>query len=117
MHWVYSSGSEKKSRQLQPLTVKQKTGGFFSSWFTSVSAAATPRSSTPLPPASTNSVDPLVVNETNVSISIFCADVDVHLGKKIATELHRSTKKNPPNRLKYELIYVSPLSVAWGAAE
>lgn len=115
MHWVYASGSEKKSRQ--PLTVKQKTGGFFSSWFTSVAAAATPRSSTPLPLASINSVDPLAVNETNVSLSIFCADVDVHLNKKIATELHRSTKKNPPNHLKYELIYVSTLAVAWNAAE
>ena len=52
-------------------------------------------------------MDPMVVNETNITLSIFSADVNVRLDKKMATELHRSTKKNPPSKLKYELIYVS----------
>lgn len=52
-------------------------------------------------------LDPLTVTKTSVTLAIYSADVDVRLDKKIAVELHRSTKKNPPSRLKYELIYVS----------
>ncbi|KAF8070283.1 hypothetical protein FPV67DRAFT_1486835 [Lyophyllum atratum] len=85
MQLVYSSGSEKP----RPTALKPKAtgaGGFFSS---------------------SKDIDPSAIKETSVSLSIFSVDVDVRLNKKIAAELHRSTKKNPPTRLKYELIYTA----------
>ncbi|KAJ7129825.1 hypothetical protein C8R43DRAFT_1026002 [Mycena crocata] len=102
MRWVYSSGTEKP----QPVIVtpaKVSTPSIFS-WFVS----ATPqRVATPLPPAPEEVIDPLTVNETSVSLSIFSAEVDVRLDKKVSSELYRSTKKNPPNKVKYELIYTA----------
>jgi alpha-D-ribose 1-methylphosphonate 5-triphosphate synthase subunit PhnH len=79
---------------------------FFSSLFTSFSATPPQRSDLQLPEEVTN---PLSIDETSVSLSIFSADVAVRLDRKLSVELHRSTKKNPPNKLKYELIYVSAL--------
>ncbi|KAJ6593724.1 hypothetical protein B0H19DRAFT_1091788 [Mycena capillaripes] len=103
MRWVYSSGTEKpKPLALKP--EKEKPSNIFS-WF---GLSHTPqRVATPLPPAPEEVVDPLTVNETSVSLSIFSAQVDVRLDKKVAAELHRSTKKNPPNKVKYELIYTA----------
>lgn len=105
MRWVYSSGTEKpKQPALKP--EKEKTSNIFS-WF---GLSQTPqRVPTPLPPAPEEVVDPLTVNETTISLSIFSAIVDVRLDQKVAAELHRSTKKNPPNKVKYELIYVGYL--------
>ncbi|KAJ6558581.1 hypothetical protein DFH09DRAFT_1037162 [Mycena vulgaris] len=103
MRWVYSSGTEKP----QPFALKQPKASAPSlfSWF---GLSATPqRVATPLPAAPEEVVDPLTVNQTSVSLSIFSADVDVRLDKKVAAELYRSTKKNPPNRVKYELIYTA----------
>ena len=48
----------------------------------------------------------LEVDQSSVELSIFTADVDVKLSPKVSAEIHRSTKKNPPRVLKYELIYV-----------
>jgi Protein of unknown function (DUF3684) len=53
----------------------------------------------------------LEVNETSVSLAIFGADVDVKLDKKMRNELLRSTKKNPPAKLRFELIYVSLIHI------
>ncbi|KAG6829550.1 hypothetical protein H0H92_004219 [Tricholoma furcatifolium] len=104
MQWVYSSGSEKK-RAFAILKPKVTTGGFFSSLFGFGGSSTPQRQSTPLPPV--KDVNPHTVNETSVALSIFTADADVRLNKKLAAELHRSTKKNPPNKLKYELIYTA----------
>ena len=46
-------------------------------------------------------------NSLNVELTIFAANVAVHLDEKMKGELRRSIKKNPPSRLRYELIYVS----------
>ncbi|KAJ7039263.1 hypothetical protein C8F04DRAFT_1087709 [Mycena alexandri] len=104
MRWVYSSGTEKP----QLLALKQEKAppaNFFKNW---LGFSSTPqRVATPLPPAPEEVVDPLTINETSVSLSIFSAEVDVRLDKKVAAELHRSTKKNPPNKVKYELIYTA----------
>ncbi|KAJ7188459.1 hypothetical protein C8R46DRAFT_1171527 [Mycena filopes] len=103
MRWVYSSGTGKP----QPLAVKSDKApqsNFFKSW---LGFSSTPqRVSTPLP-APEEVIDPLTINETSVSLSIFSAAVDVRLDKKVAAELHRSTKKNPPDKIKYELIYTA----------
>ncbi|KAG6820876.1 hypothetical protein H0H93_010220 [Arthromyces matolae] len=104
MQWVYTSGSEKK-RPMSVFKSKTNAGSFFSSLFAFAANSAPQRQSTPLPSA--KDIDPSTVNETSVSLSIFSAEVDVTLGKKIAGELYRSTKKNPPTKLKYELIYTA----------
>jgi hypothetical protein len=111
-------------------------GGFFSSLFSGFGGSGTPgRASVALPPGqqlamerekerererqrekekealeaqkAKERADMLTVGETSVALSIFSADVNVVLEKKMAAELFRSTKKNPPGKLKYELIYVS----------
>lgn len=108
MQWVFTSGTEKA--RPTPLLKPNKTagnGGFFSSLFTTIAGAATTqRPAIPMPTTPAAVTDHLTINETSVVLSIFSADVDVRLDKKLAAELHRSTKKNPPSRLKYELIYV-----------
>jgi hypothetical protein len=102
LHLVYTSGSEKKARATS--VAKPKISNFFSSLFTSIAGNTTPqRSVTPM--AHPDIIDPLSVNETSVALSVFSAEVDVKLNKKISTELYRSTKKNPPSKVRYELIY------------
>jgi hypothetical protein len=129
MRWVYTSGSKKppppssqKSITANGTTGSTTTGtkalsttGFFSSIFASLSASNTPhRSNTPLPsiaapkPAvkAEEELDLKKIHETAVMLTIFSADVDVSLDRKVAQELVRSTKKKTPERLKFELIYV-----------
>ncbi|THU91523.1 hypothetical protein K435DRAFT_759191 [Dendrothele bispora CBS 962.96] len=105
---VHSSGTEKPPPPSATKSVKPpSSGGFFSSLFAGFPGVNTPqRSSTPaVPQPQTPPVNPLSVIENSVLLSIFTADVDVRLERKITAELHRSTKKNPPSKLKYELIY------------
>lgn len=115
MRWVYTAGTE-KPRNISPLALKPSKsshGGFlstFSSFFNTSGASTPQRAVTPVPVKPIIEIDPLTVIETQVALSVFSVDVDVRLTTKMATELHRSTKKNPPSKLKYELIYVgSPL--------
>jgi hypothetical protein len=110
MNWVYTVGTE-KPQAVAVDQLKPKTGGFFSSLFSNLTGSNTPqRIPTPLPPR-IEEADLLLINESNVVLSIFTADIDVQLTKKMASELHRSTKKNPPSKVKYELIYASsPIS-------
>jgi len=107
MKWIYTSGTERK--RLAPTKVTKPSvtsGGFFSSLFSSLATGnSTPRATTPALPIEV--VNPLAVNQTSVSLSIYSATVDVKLDKKTVTEIHRSTKKNPPSKMKFELIYVS----------
>lgn len=63
-------------------------------------------------PEAVESIDLLKLVATNVSLFIYTARVNVKLTAKLAAELHHSTKKNPPSKLYYKLIYVSfPLCV------
>lgn len=110
MRWIYTSGSEKK-RILPPkviaITKPSAGGSFFSSLFSSLAGASTPqRVPTPAPAPPPKPVDYLAINETSVSLSIYSASVKVRLDKKLSAEIHRSTKKNPPANMKFELIYV-----------
>ncbi|KAJ6495551.1 hypothetical protein C8R47DRAFT_1213045 [Mycena vitilis] len=104
MRWVYSSGTE-KPKPVAPKPEKPPTSNFFS-WFGGLSHTPQ-RIATPLPPAPEEIIDPLTVNETSVSLSIFSAEVDVHLDHKIAAELLRATKKNPPKKVQFQLIYTA----------
>ncbi|EGO00977.1 hypothetical protein SERLA73DRAFT_87350 [Serpula lacrymans var. lacrymans S7.3] len=109
MEAVYSVGTEKPSitavvKQSKPST----QGGFFSSLLSSFTGTTTPqRTATPLPAPPAENKNPTEVHETSVTLLIFSADVDVRLDKKMVTELNRSTKKNPPQQLKYNLIYTA----------
>ena len=79
MNWVYSTGTEKPK---QALVVEQ------------------------IKPGTINEAEYLKVNQSSVVLTIFTAEVDVKLSQKVSGELLRSTRKNPPRALKYELIYV-----------
>ncbi|KAI0933780.1 hypothetical protein AcW1_005516 [Taiwanofungus camphoratus] len=108
IRWVYMAGTEKRLPPKPAAKVSAGgAGGFFSSLFSSFAGAAAPqRSSTPVPTAtSIEEVDPTIVTETSVVLSIFTADVGVKLDQKMRSELHRSTKKNPPTNMRLELIY------------
>lgn len=110
MRWVYASGTTKKPKLLVTPTKQNKSpGGFWGglSAFLSNGANTPQRIPTPLPAEPDVGVDPLSVTDTQVTLSVFSADVNVQLSTKMSAELHRSTKKNPPSKLKYELIYVS----------
>ncbi|KAJ7594698.1 hypothetical protein C8J56DRAFT_927422 [Mycena floridula] len=108
MRYVYTSGTEKPPTPSATRRVPAPQGGFFSSLLSSFAGGSTPqRSATPLPPQEVEVVDPLTVNETSVTLSIFSAEADVRLNKKVAAELLRSTKKKPPPAIKYELIYTA----------
>ncbi|KAJ8522756.1 hypothetical protein ONZ45_g741 [Pleurotus djamor] len=104
MRLVYSSGSEKPAvpTALKPL---QKAPGFFSSLFQSFAAPSTPQPlPTSLPRDPTDDYKPVT---TDITLSIFSADVEVRLTKKVGDELLRATKKKPPAKVKYELIYTA----------
>ena len=111
MRVVYSAGSDKPTPP--PVNKQTKSASktaFFSSLFSNFSPAGTPqRSLTPLPKVEVEFQNPLTIYETNVTLSIFSADVNVRLDERLGTELYRATKKNPPSKLKYELIYVCRL--------
>jgi len=106
MRWVYSVGTEKPTPAAGSSS-KPSQAGFFSSLFSGLTGVATPqRAPTPVPIVPQEEVNLLEVNESSVTLSIFTANVDVQLNKAMTAELLRSTKKNPPNKLRYELIYV-----------
>ncbi|KAF7975917.1 hypothetical protein HWV62_8178 [Athelia sp. TMB] len=112
MRWVYISGTQKpqKPTLAPPKPSGPARGGFlatFSSFFNSGGANTPQRAVTPVPEQPVVEVDPLTVTETQVTLLVYSVDVDVKLPAKLATELHRSTKKNPPSKLKYELIYTA----------
>jgi len=113
VRWVYNVGSEKPpatSRADTIETATHQTNGFFSgspqadgfeAWMPEVTPSMEPKESTNL----------LEAHSSNIALTIFTANVDVRVDKKMTEELQRSTKKNPPSRLRYELIYVSPTVV------
>ena len=113
MKWIYSTGTEKKRPQLKPEPVSKAGGSsFFSSLFSTLSGGSTPhRVATPTPLPVVKKVDQSAISETSVSLSIYSASVQVRLTKQLSSEIHRSTKKNPPARTKFELIYVSSSAV------
>ena len=106
MNWVYSTGTEKPKQTPVTEQVKHKNG-FFSSLFGLTGHSTPQRAASPLPPQpAINEAEYLKVGQSSVVLTIFTAEVDVKLNHKISEEIHRSTKKNPPRALKYELIYV-----------
>ena len=123
MQWVYAAGSSTvaKRRLLSPAareTRKAVASGFFSGLSSFFGGGATPqRSPSPAPevPIRSHSLEQeeadetrrlLQVNTTGVVLTVFSADVDVTLDERMRKELLRATKKNAPQRMKYELIYV-----------
>ena len=117
VRWVYNVGSEKPSATSRTDTLEKathQTNGFFSpqpesdgleGWTPEVTPSVVPKESTDL----------LEAYSSNIVLTIFTANVDVRLDRKMTEELLRSTKKNPPSRLRYELIYVSPTVVKRGS--
>jgi len=90
MNWVYSSGTEKPKLTLVAEEIL---------------------------PEIVDDAEYLEVCQSSVVLTIFRAEVDVKLSRKMSEELHRATKKNTPRALKYELIYVChlPTPATWHA--
>ncbi|KAI0267320.1 hypothetical protein BC834DRAFT_981543 [Gloeopeniophorella convolvens] len=109
VRWVYTVGSEKPATISIPESarvVSHRTSKFFSSLFSGLGGASTPqRVATPVLPPPKEEIDLLEAHTSGVVLSIFSAHVDVRLDRKMTAELLRSTKKNPPSKLRYELIY------------
>ncbi|KAI0060543.1 hypothetical protein BV25DRAFT_1908367 [Artomyces pyxidatus] len=104
VRWVYTVGTEKT--EISSRSVKPQASGFFSSLFSGFGTSPTPqRVPTPLPVTPAEEIDLMEVNASSVELTIFSAHVDVRLDRKMTAELRRSTKKNPPSKLRYELIY------------
>ena len=105
---VYNVGSEKPSVTSKTDILKcssHTASGFFSPPSDGLEALSTPQGTpAPTPIVQKESIHYL---ESSIVLTIFSANVDVHLDKKMAGELLRATKKNPLSRLCYELIYVS----------
>ncbi|OAX38848.1 hypothetical protein K503DRAFT_131582 [Rhizopogon vinicolor AM-OR11-026] len=105
MHAVYDLGTEKPPvLSVEEPRKSLSRGNFFSSLFNSFTSHHQTAVAQPLPQPLMKK-DPSVVYVSNVTLTLFNAEVDVKLDKKLQSELHRSTKKNPPNRLNYSLIY------------
>ncbi|KAH8828511.1 hypothetical protein DL96DRAFT_1603553 [Flagelloscypha sp. PMI_526] len=111
MRAVYTSGTEKPPPPSSAEVVtKQAASGLFKlgrslfgGWG---SSPATSSISLPVTPeVQPAEPDPTTVHETSVLLSMYSVDIAVTLGKKLAGELQRSTKKEAPHRMKYELIY------------
>jgi hypothetical protein len=111
VRWVYNVGSEKPSATSRTDTLEtatHQTNGFFSPQSDGFEARTPEVTPSMVPKESTNLLE---AHSSNIVLTIFTANVDVRLDKKMTEELLRSTKKNPPSRLRCELIYVSPTVV------
>ena len=108
MRWVYSVGTDKPTAAVSKVvkTAAQTTGSFFSSLFGLGGSSTPQRTPTPQPPPPAEEVDLLEQHSSAVDLRVYSANVDVRLDRKLSAELERSTKKKPPSKLKYELIYV-----------
>jgi hypothetical protein len=119
MRCVYTSFTAKPAQTTPAIRAATNTvaaasssaSGFLSSLFSSFAAPSTPqRIATPQPPpVPKKDIDLHVMTQSHVILTIFSADVEVRLDRKLATELQRSTKKNPPQRMSLDLIYVGVL--------
>ncbi|KAJ3533672.1 hypothetical protein NMY22_g7241 [Coprinellus aureogranulatus] len=110
LKWVYSLGTEKKRVKLPDISKVAKPSsiqGLFSSIFGGFSGSSTPqRTTTPLPPPEPErEPDLLSIHDSSVALTVYAAEVSTKLDKKFTAALHRSTKKEPPSKLRYELIY------------
>ncbi|KAG1726435.1 uncharacterized protein EDB91DRAFT_1263755 [Suillus paluster] len=105
MHAVYDLGTQKPP--VVPVEEPRRPvshGGFFSSLLSTFTSHHQAVVAKPLLQPQIQK-DPMGVYSSSVTLTMFNADVDVKLDKKLQSELHRSTKKNPPNHLNYSLIY------------
>ncbi|KAG6335719.1 hypothetical protein ID866_3377 [Astraeus odoratus] len=103
MQAVYAVGAEK--RPVLPTQPRKSQSGFFSSLIATFTSTSTSLRQESLPPATPLSKDLTEVRVTSVTLTIFNAEVNVKVDKKLSAELLRSTKKNPPQQLRYSLIY------------
>jgi hypothetical protein len=117
---VYSGGSAKPAKVAakiaDPTVGKQSQRAFFSSLISSIISPSITSSgnnqtndgrsaSQPEVPKE-KVVDPNEIIKSSILLTVYSAHANVVLEKKLSDELHRSTKKNPPKKITYNLIYV-----------
>ena len=103
VRWIYSVGIEKPSAISKTETVKTGSHHFLP-LFDGIESSSTPQEALAVPEESINLLE---AESSSIVLTIFAANVDVRVDEKMTVELLRATKKNPPSRLRYELIYVS----------
>ncbi|KAL4076679.1 hypothetical protein V8B97DRAFT_2021990 [Scleroderma yunnanense] len=108
MQAVYAAGAEKCS-VMHADEPRKPQSGFFTSLVAAFTIPTPRRQDSPPPPPVPKDLTELL--ETSVTLTVFTAEVRVNVDRKLSVELQRSTKKNPPQQLKYNLIYYD-LSVA-----
>ena len=106
MRWVYSAGTEKP--KLISVTDQMKPSPSFFS-FLGFGGNTPRRAPSPSPLLGLTEADYLEVEQSNVMLTIFTAEVDVNLPPEISEGLRKSMKKEPPLTLEYDMIYVSYL--------
>ncbi len=115
VRWVYNVRSERPfatSRTDALKTATRQANRFISPHSHGFKASSTPqRTSTSVPTVPKEPINLLEATSTDIALTIFAANVDVQLDKKMTGELLRLTLKKPPTRLRYELIYVSSIIV------
>ncbi|KAI6015244.1 hypothetical protein F5J12DRAFT_816858 [Pisolithus orientalis] len=103
MRAVYTVAAERPPA-LQASEPRKPQSGFFSSLlasFTTTTISRRPASPpVQLPPKALTEL-----HRTSVTLTVFTAEVNVKVDKKLFAELLRSMKKNPPQQLRYNLIY------------
>jgi hypothetical protein len=105
VRWVLNVGSENPSTTSRTDTLKattHQTSEFFSPQSDPFEASLTPAPMVPREP-----INLFETTLSNIVLTIFVANVEVQLDNKMTGELLRSALKKPPNRLRYELIFVS----------
>lgn len=104
MRAVYTVATEKRP-VLQASEPRKPQNGFFSSLLASFTTPSTSRRpvSPPVPQLPPRAMTEL--HQASVALTVFTAEVNVKVDKKLSAELLRSTKKNPPQQLRYNLIY------------
>jgi Protein of unknown function (DUF3684) len=91
MHAVYAVGTEKRPL-LDALEPRRPKGGFFSSLVSAFTGqSATPQSDSPALPQPPK--DPTKLHEMSVTLTVFTAEVDVKVDKKLFAELLQSMEK------------------------
>ena len=99
-----SVNSSHSKRNPQPLASPSKSSKLNLSSLLHLGRRGRPSRVTKTPPQ--DSPAAMGIGEADMSLSMFSATVKVKLEKDMTDELERSTKKKPPPKLKFELIYV-----------
>lgn len=106
LRWVYDVGTRKLPPSTGKIAKPAPATSCSSSPVSSVASATPSLQRVPAAPPE-HKKDPLEEIVSVLQLSIYAAQVSVRLDKRMSDELERATKKKPPARSIYQMIYVS----------